>query len=437
MHIHRSRALRGLACTVLICGAAASAAAQTGGTTDPAPSATPRAPALPPQTLIAGVSVFGGSNDAAEESVYGINVGAHADADATLAYTRRAGRASLDLTGQSVLRRSHADFTPMRQHGGIEYAFNGGRQQFSAGQSLAYTPYYQFGGVTQLSFVPITDSAQSFGDLANTTQRAITATTDVDWSRTFSERVSLSANYYRRGTTFDQSELDMITQSAGASLSRKITRFASLSTGYTYRVAETGSTGATEPLRQHDVDLGIDYSRPVSASGRTTVSFESGTSVTPQDDGLVYRLTGDAALNRLIGRTWNARLGVNRSVQLLEGFAEPVLANIVNLGLGGTLHRRVSVLSWGSMSTGTVGLTAVEGNGYTNWSAGGGLSVMVGRWASIEAQYFIAGDEFEAGVVLPPGLSHARRQRQGLRVGFSLRGPLVGRQPGQGVGGRE
>jgi len=412
---------------VLICSAAASAAAQTGGTTDTAPSATGRAPAQPPQTLLAGVSVFGGSNDAAEESGSGINVGTHADAGATLAYTRRAGRASFGLSGQSVLRHSHVDFTPMRQQGGIEYSFNGARQQFRASQSLGYTPYYQFGGVTQLSFEPISDSTESFGDRANTTQDAITATTDVDWRRAFSERVSLSANYNRRGTTFDQSELDMVTQSAGASLSRKITRFASLRTGYTYRVGDTGATGATEPLRQHDVNLGIDYSRPVSASGRTTVSFGSGSSVTPLDDGLAYRLTGDAALMRLIGRTWNARVGVNRSVQLLEGFAEPVLANIVNLGLGGTLHRRVSVLSFASMSTGTVGLTAVEGNGYTNWSAGGGLSVMVGRGVFLEAQYFIAGDEFEDGVALPPGLSHERRQRQGLRAGFTWRGPLVRR----------
>ena len=415
-----------LACAAFICGAAASATAQTGSPTDAAPSPR-RAPAQPPQTLLVGVSVFGGSNDTAEESISGIDVGTHADADATLAYTRRAGRASFGLSGQSVLRHSHAELTPMRQQGGIEYSFNGARQQFRASQSLGYTPYYQFGGVTQLSFVPITDSAQSFGDLANTNLDAFTAVTDVDWTRTFSERVSMSATYNRRGTTFDQSELDMITQSAGARLSRKISRFASLRTGYTYRIGDTGSTGATEPLRQHDVDLGIDYSRPVSASGRTTVSFGSGTSVTPQDDGFAYRLIGDAALNRLIGRTWNARIGVNRSVQLLEGFAEPVLANIVNLGLGGTLHRRVSVLWYGSMSTGTVGLTSVEGNGYRNWSAGGGLSVMVGRRASIEAQYFIAGDEFEDGVALPPGLSHERRQRQGLRAGFSWRGPLVGR----------
>ena len=417
----------GAACALVLAGFAAPAAAQTGTATEALPTATRRPPALPPQTLIIGASLFGGSSDAAEESANGIAVGPHADAEATLTYTHRAGRAVFGLSGQSVLRQADAEFTPMRQQGGVEYSFNAARQHFRASQTLGYAPYYQFGGVTQLSLLPISESAQAYGDLANTLEEALTANTDVAWDRTLSERLSLSTMYNRRSTIFGDPALDMITQSAGARLSRKITRFASLRTGYTYRVGDVGSSAAAEPLRQHDIDLGVDYSRPVSASGRTTVSFGSGSSLTPQEEGMAYRLTGDASLTRLIGRTWNARVGVNRSVQLLEGFAEPVLANIMNLGLGGTLHRRVTVSSWASMSTGTVGLSEAPANGYTNWSAGGGLSVLVGRRASLEAQYFIAGDEFEQGVVLPPGLTHARRQRQGLRAGFSWRGALVGR----------
>jgi hypothetical protein len=427
MRIHPARTLMRLVCAVLACGVATPVAAQTSSQPDATPTATRRAAAQPPQTLIVGVSLFGGSSDAANESAAGIAVGTHADADAMLVYTRRVGRASFGLSGQSVLRHSHDELTPMRQQGGFDFSFTGGRQRFRASQSLGYTPYYQFGGITQVGLMPLSESAQSHGDLANANLDATTATTGVEWNRMFGERVSLAAMYDRRSTIFGDPALDMITQSAGARLSRKITRFAALRTGYAYRVGDIGSATAAEPLRQHDIDLGVDYSRPVSASGRTTVTFGSGSTLIPQDDGLAYRLTGDAALTRLIGRTWNARVGVNRSVQLLEGFAEPVLANIVNLALGGTLHRRVSLLSWGSMSTGTVGLTSAEGNGYANWSAGGGLSVMVGRRGSFDAQYFIAGDEFENGVVLPPGLSHQRRQRQGLRAGFSWRGPIVGR----------
>jgi hypothetical protein len=74
----------------------------------------------------------------------------------------------------------------------------------------------------------------------------------------------------------------------------------------------------------------------------------------------------------------------------------------------------------------------VEGNGYTNWSAGAGLSVTVGRRASIEAQYFIAGDEFENGVVLPPGLSHERPPAPG-----AARRLLIARPAGRAMRKRE
>jgi len=416
-------AARGFAAALIPFLFATAAAAQT---PDAAPSPSRRVTAQPPQSLMLAVSLFGGSSETALES--GVDpqaIGPHADGDASLTYLRRSGRATFIVSGQSVFRHAREEFTPMRQQGTVAFAAAGARQHFQASQGVSYTPYYQFGGMTQLALMPLSDAALSHGDLANTDLSTIAATTDIDWSKTVSERVALSAQYNRRSTTFGQSSLDMVTQSAGARLSRRISRFAALRTGYTYRFADSAFNAAR--FRDHDVDLGLDYSRPVTASGRTMVTFGSGSSMTPQDDGLAFRLTGDAALTRLIGRTWNARLGANRSVQLLEGFAEPVLANVFNLGLSGTLQRRVSVSSWASLSTGTVGLSAAEGNGYENWSAGGGLSVMVGRRGTFDAQYFIAGDRFEDGVVLPPGLSAERRQRQGLRAGFSWRGFLVGR----------
>jgi hypothetical protein len=44
-----------------------------------------------------------------------------------------------------------------------------------------------------------------------------------------------------------------------------------------------------------------------------------------------------------MGRSWKARAGVNRSVRLVEGFAEPVLDNSLNAALSGNLQRRLSV----------------------------------------------------------------------------------------------
>ena len=306
-------------------------------------------------------------------------VGPHADADTMLAYTRRAGRASFGLNGQSVLRHSHAEFTPMRQQGGIDV-----RIQRRA-PAVPRQPEPRLHAVLPVRRGDTAVICAALGVRASRSAISPIPRTTRSPPRPTSNGPARSATRvgFRRTTTgaARPSTSPIWTWSRRAPARAEPQDHALLLAAHRLHLSHRrhrlrGSNGTAAPPR----------SRPRrrlqpagAASGRTTVSFGTGTSVTPQDDGFEYRLTGDAAVNRLLGRTWNARVGVNRSVQLLEGFAEPVLANIVNLGLGGTLHRRVSVLSWGSMSTGTVGLTAAEGNGYANWSAGGGLSVMVGR----------------------------------------------------------
>jgi hypothetical protein len=427
MHINPGRALRRLVSAALVFGTAAPALAQTGGTADVA-SPSQRAPAQPPHTVILTTSFFGGSSDPLNGSTAsGLIVdGPYADADLGLSYLRRKGRASFGLNGRSVLRRTEIDLMPMLAQGGFEFAVAGLRQQFRASETIGRTPNYQFGNTTEMPPMSLGETAQAHGDLANADLEALASTTDIEWNRSLGQRFAFSTEYYRRQTMFaGQPELDMTMQRAGATLTRRMTRFVALKSGYTHRIARTAA--GVEPTRGHDLDLGVDYSRPLSMSGRTLVSFATGSSITPQDDALEVRMTGDAAVTRMIGRTWNARTSFNRSVNMLEGFADPVLANTFNASLGGSLQRRVSVSSWTSLSTGEVGLTGEDGNGYSNWSAGAGLSILIGHRGSIEAHYFYVGDEFEENVQLPPGLSHQARERQGVRIGFTWRGPLVGR----------
>jgi hypothetical protein len=377
--------------------------------------------------MLLAVSLSGGNSDEVTDggtSAFA-TAGPHADADAMLTYQRRVGRATFGLNGRSVFRDAQSTLTPMRQQGGLDVAVVGLRQQFRASQSMSYSPYYQFGGMTDIAPTPLVEAAQAHGDFANADLAAVASTTDVEWSWALSRRFALSASYNLRRTTFGRSELDMTSQNIGARLTRRLTRDVSLRTGYTYRASGSALT-ALRPPRVDDLDVGLDFSRPLSISKRTTLSFGSGSSITPQAQGMAVHLTGDAALTRLIGRTWNARMGLNRSVHLLEGFAQPVLANAINASFGGALQRYLLVSSSASFSTGAVGPTAGGANGYTNWSAAAGLSVPVGRRAMFEAQYFVAGDRFDEGVALPPGLLDRRRQRQGLRVGFTLRAPLLG-----------
>jgi hypothetical protein len=395
---------------------------------------TSRDPGQPPQTMMLTMSLFGGNSDQGTTASAGDSAisGPYADADANLRYQRRVGRVTFGLNGRSVLREAQSTLTPMGQEGGFDFAFVGPRNQFRALQTVSYSPYYQFGVMAEIAPTPLTEAAASHGDFANTDLTAVTTTTDVAWSRSFSQRTALSALYNLRRTTFDASALNMTTESVGAKLTRRMTRDLSLRTGYTYRFADTAFT-ALQPSGIHDIDVGVDYSRPVTFARRTTFSFSSGSSMTPLDEGLAFRLTGDAVLTKLFGRTWNARVGVNRSVQLLEGFTEPVLTNALNLAVGGSLQRRVSFATSASLSTGEVGLAEAHrasGNGTASWNTGAGLSISVGRRGAFDAQYFLAGDRFDGGVVVPPGVSNGKRQRQGVRVGFTWRPVLIGHQAG-------
>jgi hypothetical protein len=441
----------------LVCACATSAAAQVPagsypaapagiaappppGTTTPdqvpdAKSDTPTATGasrvkLPPQTLEAALSVFGGTGDDVNSAnVSGLPNGPHVDADAAMAYTRRAGRVTFGARGRSVVRRADTveTVTPLGQQGDIDFLFANGRQTFHASQGISYSPYYDFGGLRAPGETSIGESAASHGDFANRDLSAVTATTIAEWNHPISRRYVLSTRYYLRRTTFSESpEFDMTAQDAGIHLARQFTRSVAMRFGYTYRTADP-TVGQTIATRSHDIDLGVYYGRAVAKG--TTFTFSTGSSLTPQDQQLFFNVTGNAGLTRQIGRTWSTHIGVNRSVQLLEGFTEPVISNALIANAAGQLGRRVGLSSTVAYSRGSVGLER-DSSPYSNFTGGVGLSFALGRRAAIEAQYFYAGYLYNGDLALAPGLTSSEQRRQGVRVGFTWHGMLVGHLKG-------
>ena len=386
---------------------------------------------LPPQTLQMDLSVFGGNGaDLNTASVSGLPTGPHVDADASLAYDRRKGRATFGLRGRSVVRHDTIEtVTPLGQQGDVDFLYANGRQSFHANQSVAYSPYDDFGGLSAPGETPIGEAADSHGDFANRDLSALTANTIVTWNRPISRRYELNANYNLRRTTFSESpEFNLTTQDLGAHLFRRFTRSVSMQFGYTYRTADRTFDQTMKP-RNHDIDVGVNYGREVAKG--TLFTFSTGSSVTPQDDQLYFNVTGNAGLTRHIGRTWNTFVGVNRSVRLLEGFTEPVISNALLATAGGGLSRRVSLSSTVAYSSGSVGLDSNTSGPYSNFTGGAGLSFALARQASIEAQYFYAGYLYDGNLALAPGLTSSEQRRHGVRVGFTWHGMLVGHLKGQ------
>jgi hypothetical protein len=353
--------------------------------------------------------------------------GVHTDTDAMLAYQHRGRKATFGLSGRGVLRydAQAGTITPMREQGTFGFSAGGPTHQLRASQSVGYSPYFQFGALPNEAPTALDESALAHGDYANSDLGALTYTTDAGMTQQIGRRSTLSMTFYAQRTMFGeaQTDLDQMSLNAEASLSHRLSRHLSLRTGYGLRSARYPTSGL-EMLRVHAIDLGLDYSRALSLTRRTTFTFSSGSVITKLDDGMAYVVTGDATLVRMIGRTWNARVAVKRDVHLLDGFAEPVLANTFTSSIGGGLSRHMSMSTSVGVSDGTVGVVNNGNNNYWNWTAGAGWRLAVGRRASLDAQYFYYGHRFDEGVVLAPGLNY-QQLRQGLRVGMTWLFPVM------------
>jgi hypothetical protein len=382
----------------------------------------------PPQTLALTFSLFGaGGTDSQGTAADGVPVsGWYTDADAAAVYRRRLGRAAFGATGRSVLRYApdRGSVIPMQHQGGLDFSMTGTRHAFHASQDVRYSPYYQFGAMPDAlsSLSALSQTAQSHGDFANAGLDALQTMTAVGWSRGISRRGTLSMSYQLRRTTFGRHDFDQTSQGVHFGVTRRLTRYVALRTGYGYRVA-TGVFSGMRP-RNHEIDLGLDYSRALSLSRRTTLGFTSGSSVTPQEHGNAFNVIGAASLTRQIGRTWSARLSVDRSVQLLEGFADPVLTHAVTATLGGALGRDAGISTSISYANGSVGLDADRASHYASWSGAVGLHRNLTRRLVLEAQVFYYGHRFDQAVLRVPGLVSGLN-RQGARIGVTWHPPAV------------
>ena len=399
-----------------------------------APAQTPAPPPKkverrePPQTMVLTMSMSGGvADDLANGGSTLTRTGFHTDADALLSYQRRLGRGATTIgaTGRSVFRYAPAlgAAKPMYDQGEFMVSRVGTKSQFRALQSITYSPNYQFGAVPGAAVTAIDATAQSHGDFANSDLTALSSATNIDVSRKISRRDALSVSYSLQRTTFDDQNLDWTYQNISGRLVHRLTRSISMRTGYGYLMAESGFT-KTGSTRNHAIDVGLDYSRPLAFSRRTTLNFSSGYAATPYDQGTAYNMTGEVGLTREIGRTSRAHLGVNRSVQLIEGFTQPALMNAVTGNFSGSLGRRASISSSAGFSSGTVGMGAREGNNYANWMGAVGFHLTLNRRASVNAQYSSYHHRFDPGVQLAPGMA-SRLNRQGVRVSLTWLAPLL------------
>ena len=238
-----------------------------------------------------------------------------------------------------------------------------------------------------------------------------------------SRRSNVYGSYSFSESKFDRADRNypnLHTTAWGGGFGQGLTQYASLRLGFHRQQATYGGT------REMPVDsyiLGLNYSRPLSVSRRSTLNFGGGSAVVATQNGRRAELIGHATLTHRVSRAWVVNATYNRAVGFVDGFATPALTDSVFATLDGNVHRRVILKGTIGYSDGNMGQAGTNSPRYTTYSAGARATLLLYRGLAGFADYIYYRYHFDHVLVLPFGMP-SQLNRQGIRIGVMYNVPL-------------
>jgi hypothetical protein len=361
----------------------------------------------------------------------------------TLQYTKNGRRNSVDMGAGTGYRYYPAlgALTGYSHWGSIGFALRPStRTDLRTTASVSYSPYFGFGGIQGLGADATGQAVEPVSDFLQTSRAVVSLAATTNLVHRLSRRMSFVADFSIQNTSFPSETGGAYRNlGGGGGVRYTLSRHATLRLGYHYRRGTFPNYGPDRPIEVHDIDAGVDYSRALSLSRRTTFGFSTGSSLyraylggtssaafDPELYRMHYLVTGSAYLNRQLGRTWNARLDYRRGLQMIEGFTQPFMSDAVQGTLGGYLGRRVTVGFSGQYSNGDVGERSLTGRSYSTTAANFNVQVALSRTAALYADALYYRYQFDRSVTLPDGLNRGL-DRRSIRGGLTLSLPLIRR----------
>jgi hypothetical protein len=249
----------------------------------------------------------------------------------------------------------------------------------------------------------------------------------VDLSHRLTNRSSLMFAYSYQHSPAADFRPRQSSQGAAARYSHQVARGLSLRLGYGRRIGSyAGVAGVSNRnIANHTIDAGVDFSRALSFSRRTSLSFSTGSAIVTDSVTTRYDLVGNAALTHEIGQTWSAGLSYDRQVGFVDALVQPTFSDSVSASFGGLLTRRISVNTGAGASLGSIGLSG-DTNKFRAVQASAGLQVALNRALGLGVGYVYYRYRFDTTANLPPGVG-TRHNRQSVQVMLDVWLPLFHR----------
>jgi hypothetical protein len=354
-----------------------------------------------------------------------------------LDFTRRTKRSSVDFSGGGAYRYypTAGRFNGWNGWGAAAFSVDlTTSTTLAARESAYYSPYFSLAQFSSLPNLGI--EVETFflnRDMALLEYPATTFLSTASLSHRVTPRASWVIDYSLRYVDFRERANSIYDGNGGGAFRYRLNRQANFHAGYHYRRGTLGLLLGDRPsVESHDIDIGVDYARPLSPSRKTTFGFTTGSSIyRASQEGYIasaplqstsYGLTGSVFLKREIGRSWTGQVDYSRGLQFIYGVGTPYFADNVLGDISGFAGRRTRMSAWGAYSYGHLGGSA--SNSYGTFNAGARVQFAAARYVAMYADYFYYHYKFDDRVPLPPGLARAI-DRNGVRVGLNLWQPLL------------
>jgi hypothetical protein len=355
------------------------------------------------------------------------SLGPHADLRGGLRYRRQHRSAGLSINATSGLqhypRLSRVRAVTHSLDAGFSTSL-GRHTKIQITQRAVQSPYFTMSLPTDLVGADATDAAPLLTGYDLFRWNNLSLSTGVAVNQAVGRRSSVTIEYGSQRTRMEGGRFASHTARVG--YNHQISRYATARLGYA-RELMARQTGAADldlrARRSHDIDLGVDYNRPLSLSRRTKLAFRSGSSLVPSNGRTHVQLSGAASLSREIGRTWTTSLDYSRQVQFVETMAEPLLSDAVSLRVQGLPLRRLHVSVSASTSMGQVGFGAGDRE-YDTHHAAVRARWTFHRFLAVYADSSYYSHRFGAAVAFAPGVQRYADRRE-VRFGLTTWVPLL------------
>jgi hypothetical protein len=357
-------------------------------------------------------TVFAGGSDIADASLQAHRF--YQGAQTRLSLRRQRARSLVNFDTSSAMRYYPGlhDVTTAQHGTTLETLFVlSPRLKVQFGGSGSYTPYYQVQPGQTSGLVPAPEQDFSVKRQKTLAYGGVGAVTF-----TPTRHSELIVNGGGRYTQFLGAP-DFTSYSAGARFTERFSRDFALVLGYS-----SGSQGRSDglPTPVKNIDAGINYSRGLWLSPRTSLGFSTGSAIVAALGGQHFELTGSAYLKHQLSGRWTAQLAVTRGLQTIETAPRPFIGETVTGSFNGYFSRRIALRFAPTYSHGTDVATTL--GSYRNFSNQARIEVAFSRFWAVYAEHFYYSYRTTGGVDigLLPGVD-----RQGVRTGLVLWAPLV------------